>query len=222
MTAFAITERTCLHRVPERGNYDKPTIHAILDAGFVCHLGFEVDGQPYVIPTTYGRADDILYVHGSVASRMLRNVSKGVPVCVTVTHLDGLVLARSMFHHSMNYRSVVVLGTATQVQGATAKLEALKALSEHIVAGRWQEVRPPSARELRATSVLSIPLVEVSAKTRTGPPVDDDEDYSRSVWAGVIPLALRAQEPVPDNRMPGEISLPGCIETLLKRMSAVP
>jgi len=196
------TPRTRVVREAERGVYDRETVYRILDEAFLCHVGFVSDGQPFVIPTSYGRKDANLYVHGSTASRMLRQMKDGVPVCVTVTLLDGLVLARSIFNHSMNYRSVVILGGATLVDDLGEKVEALRILSEHILPGRWNDVRQPNERELKATSVLRLPIEEFSAKVRTGPPIDDQEDYSFPIWAGVIPLALGASAPVDDPRKP--------------------
>jgi nitroimidazol reductase NimA-like FMN-containing flavoprotein (pyridoxamine 5'-phosphate oxidase superfamily) len=197
-SAIAPTPRTQVKRLPERGVYERAEIYKILDEGFLCHAGFVVDGQPFVIPTGYGRAGDKLYIHGSAASRMLRSLADGVKVCVTVTLVDGLVLARSAFHHSMNYRSVVVLGTATLVEDREQKLAALRAISEQIVPGRWDEVRQPNEQELKATKVLCLQLEEVSAKVRTGPPHDEREDYELPIWAGVLPLRLAQQAPVPD------------------------
>jgi nitroimidazol reductase NimA-like FMN-containing flavoprotein (pyridoxamine 5'-phosphate oxidase superfamily) len=202
------TERTKLKRLPKRGNFDRETIYGILDEGFICHVGFAPEGQPFVIPTGYARVDDKLYIHGSQASRMLRTLSRGVDVCVTVTIVDGLVLARSAFHHSMNYRSVVVFGRATLVEDREEKMAALRALSEHIIRGRWAEVREPTEEEMKMTTVLSLPLVEASAKIRTGPPLDDEEDYALPVWAGVIPLRLEAGEPVSDERLIEGIEAP--------------
>lgn len=202
------TDRTTAKRIPKRGHYDRETIDAILDEGFICHVGFVADGQPYVIPTGYARVGDELYIHGSAASRMLRELSKGVDVCVTVTLLDGLVLARSAFHHSMNYRSVVILGTAELVTDADEKNKALEALTEHFVPGRWNDVRWPTELELKATSVLKLPITEASAKIRTGDPVDDDEDYSMNVWAGVIPLKLMLGEPIADAKLSDGIAVP--------------
>ena len=198
MSEFAPTERTEVKRLPKRGNYDRDTVYKILDSGIVCHVGFSVDGQPYVIPTNYGRAGDILYIHGSAASRMLRTLSEGIPMCVTVTHLDGLVLARSAFHHSVNYRSVVVLGTAKLVEDPAEKREALRIFTEQVMKGRWDDVRQPTEQELKGTTVLRIALEEVSAKIRTGGPVDDEEDYALPVWAGVVPLQTVAKTPEPD------------------------
>ncbi len=205
---FSQTERTTLKRLPKRGVYDRQLVYAILDEGFICHVGFVSAGKPVVIPTGYARVDDRLLIHGSAASRMLRTLKTGVDVCVTVTLLDGLVLARSAFNHSMNYRSVVVFGRATAIEEADAKLAALRALSEHMIPGRWDEVRQPTAKELKATTVLSLPLEEVSAKVRTGPPHDDEEDYALRVWAGVVPLKLVPSEPVPDPRLPSDLELP--------------
>jgi uncharacterized protein len=200
MTDRPASERTRVRREPKRGAYDRATIDAILDEGLICHLGFVHDGQPYVIPTLYARLGDELYVHGSSASRMLRTLDGGVDACLTVTLVDGIVLARSIFNHSINYRSVVVLGRATAVE-TDEKPQALEALSARLVPGRWAEVRPPAANELKATSILRLPLDEASAKVRTGPPQDNEDDYSWPVWAGVIPLALAAGDPQPDPRL---------------------
>ncbi len=201
MASELSTPRTTLKRLPKRGSHDSAVVEAILDEALVCHVGFGVEGQPYVIPTIHGRSGDRLYVHGSAASRMLNTLAGGVPVCVTVTLLDGLVMARSAFHHSMNYRSVVVLGHARLVEDAVEKLDALRVIVEHVSPGRWSEVRPPSELELKATTVLCLPIAEASAKVRTGPPIDDEEDYAWPCWAGVIPLKTLAQEPVADARL---------------------
>lgn len=208
MTTYNKTDRTTLKRLPARGHYDHEVVHAILDEGFICHVGFVVDGQPIVIPTGYGRIGNKLYIHGSQASRMLRTLKTGVAACVTVTLVDGLVLARSAFHHSINYRSVVIFGNATLVQNAEEKLAALVAFSEHVIRGRWDDVREPTEQELKATTVLVLPLEEVSAKVRTGPPIDDEADYELPVWAGVIPLRVVAGEAIPDPRLPDEIPAP--------------
>jgi nitroimidazol reductase NimA-like FMN-containing flavoprotein (pyridoxamine 5'-phosphate oxidase superfamily) len=205
---FPQTERTTLRRLPKRAVYDRELVYGILDEGFICHVGFAVDGRPFVIPTGYARVDDRLYIHGSQVSRMLRTLAQGVDVCVTVTLVDGLVLARSAFHHSMNYRSVVIFGRASIVEQRDAKLAALLAFSEHVIPGRWDEVRAPSEPELKATTVLSLPLAEVSAKVRSGPPLDDEDDYSLNVWAGVIPLNIGPGEPVSDPRLPAGIETP--------------
>jgi nitroimidazol reductase NimA-like FMN-containing flavoprotein (pyridoxamine 5'-phosphate oxidase superfamily) len=206
------TERTRLRRIPKRGHYDRETVNAVLDASFICHVGFMVDGQPYVIPTGYARHGDTLLIHGSSASRMLRNIAEGVDVCVTVTILDGLVLARSAFNHSMNYRSVVVLGKATAIKGDKEKNEALLALSEHFIRGRWDEVRLPTELELKATTVLSLPIDEASAKIREGGPVDDDEDYELDVWAGVLPMQMTTGNPIPDTKLKEGIELPSSVK----------
>ena len=203
-----MTERTQLRRLPNRGVFDRKTIYKILDEGFVCHLGFTIDGKTFVIPTGYARVGDRLLIHGSSASRMLRAMSEGIEVCATVTLIDALVLARSAFHHSVNYRSVVVLGTASLVGDEDQKIEALRAFTEHIVPGRWRDVRPPNKSELRATAVLSLPIQEASAKVRTGDPVDEEEDYALDVWAGVIPLKLRADAPKNDARLRNGINPP--------------
>ena len=209
--SYAPTTRTRVVREPDRAVYDREAVYKIVDEGFICHVGFNVDGQPFVIPTSYGRSGDNLYIHGSAASRMLRNLDGGIPVCVTVTLLDGLVLARSIFNHSMNYRSVVILGTATAVQDPAEKLAALRSLSEHILPGRWAESRYPNERELKATTALRLPITEFSAKVRQGPPVDDEEDYAFRTWAGVLPLVMVAGEPVSDARCLSEISAPGYV-----------
>src|SRR6267154_631661 len=199
------TSRTRVVREPDRGVYDRDAVYRILDEGFICHVGFNLDGQPFVIPTSYGRSGDNLYIHGSAASRMLRNLDRGIPVCVTVTLLDGLVLARSVFNHSMNYRSVVILGTATLIDNPEEKLKALLALSEHILPGRWDDSRQPNEKELKATSVLRIPIEEFSAKVRVGPTIDDEEDYAFPTWAGVVPLEMVAGAPIDDARLlPGQ------------------
>jgi len=205
---FPQTERTTLKRLPKRGVYDRQLVYGILDEGFICHVGFAVEGQPFVIPTGYARVDEQLFIHGSQVSRMLRTLSTGIDVCVTVTLVDGLVLARSAFHHSINYRSVLMFGRATIVAEREAKLAALFAFSEQVVPERWNDVREPTEQELKATTVLSLPLVEVSAKVRTGPPIDDEEDYALNVWAGVLPLRIAAGAPINDPRLPESIEPP--------------
>jgi uncharacterized protein len=202
------TPRTTLKRLPQRGSYDREVINPILDEGFVCHVGFVLDGKPFVIPTGYARSGETLFIHGSRASRMLRTLGQGVDVCVTVTLIDALVLARSAFHHSMNYRSVVVFGKATVVEDPVEKLAALLVLSEHMIPGRWADVREPTERELQLTTVLSLPLTEASAKVRTGPPLDDEEDYELPIWAGVIPLRLLAGEPQDDSSLKAGLTPP--------------
>ena len=201
MSTFTPTDRTQVKRLPKRGAYDRVTVFKILDEAFVCHVGFVVEGQPYVIPTNFGRAGDTLYLHGSAASRMLRTLSEGIPVCVTVTLVDGLVLARSAFHHSANYRSVVVLGTARLVSDPAEKMEALRLFTEHIMKGRWDDIRQPTDQEMKGTTVLAVPLEEVSAKIRTGGPIDDEEDYALPMWAGVLPLPVTPAAPIPDARL---------------------
>jgi len=202
------TTRTRVVREADRAVYDREAVYRILDEGFICHVGFNVDGQPFVIPTSYGRCGDNLYIHGSAASRMLRNLDGGIPVCVTVTLLDGLVLARSIFNHSMNYRSVVILGTATAVQDPAEKLEALRLLSEHILPGRWSDSRYPNEKELKATLALRLPINEFSAKVRQGPAIDDEDDYSFRTWAGVIPLTTVPGTPMRDERCDPSIPVP--------------
>jgi nitroimidazol reductase NimA-like FMN-containing flavoprotein (pyridoxamine 5'-phosphate oxidase superfamily) len=202
------TPRTSLKRLPQRGSYDRELIDRILDEGFICHVGFAVDSRPFVIPTGYARVGDRLFIHGSQASRMLRTLEQGIDVCVTVTLIDGLVLARSAFHHSINYRSVVVFGNARMVDDPDEKLAALRALSDHMIPGRWDDVREPDERELQLTTVLSLPLGEASAKVRTGPPLDDEADYELPVWAGVIPLRLVAGAPMDDPRLPADSEAP--------------
>jgi uncharacterized protein len=201
LTAFKPTARTTLKRLPKRAEYDHAVVYQILDEGFICHVGFIAGDKPVVIPTSYARIGHHLYVHGSAASRMLQSLEQEIDVCVTVTLIDGLVLARSAFHHSINYRSVVIFGNASLVIDPDEKINALRAFTEHIVPGRWSDVRPPNESEMRATIVLKLPLVEVSAKVRTGPPIDDDEDYALSVWAGVVPLTITAGAPINDNRL---------------------
>ena len=203
---FPQTERTTLKRLPKRGVYERELVYQILDEGLICHVGFAVDAQPFVIPTGYARVDDRLYIHGSQLSRMLRTLSGGINMTVAVTLLDGLVLARSAFHHSMNYRSVVVLATAREVGDPEQRRQALQAIVEHVAPGRSKDARPPSEKELRATLVLALPLDEASAKVRTGPPVDDEEDYALPCWAGVIPLKIAAGAPVDDPRLAAGIA----------------
>jgi nitroimidazol reductase NimA-like FMN-containing flavoprotein (pyridoxamine 5'-phosphate oxidase superfamily) len=204
---YQLTERTRARRLPERATYDRATVHAILDEGFVCHVGFVADGQPYVVPTGYARAGETLYLHGSTGSRL--GLRPGMDVCVTVTLLDGLVLARSAFHHSMNYRSVMAIGRTRPIRDPQEKEAALRALVDHIVPGRSDAVRGADRRELAATAVLALPLAEVSAKVRTGPPIDDDPDYDLPIWAGVLPLALTAGGPAPDPVLDPSVPVPG-------------
>jgi len=206
--SFTPSERTRVVREPQRGVYDRETVYKILDEGLVCHVGFSLEGQPFVIPTLFARVGDAIYFHGSAASRMLRGVSEGANVCVTVTLTDGIVLARSVFNHSMNYRSVVALGKATLVEEPQEKLEALRAFTEKILPGRWDDARQPNEKELKATSILRLPLTEASAKVRVGPPEDDAPDYALPVWAGVIPLGVVAGAPIRDEKCDLGIPLP--------------
>ena len=202
------TPRTTVRRLPDRARYDRDTVESILDEGLVCHVGFVDGGQPFVVPSAYARRGDRLVIHGSAASRMIKALAAGAPACVTVTLLDGLVLARSAFHHSMNYRSVVVLGTATEVTDPEEKGRALDAIVEHVAPGRLSSVRPPSEGEMRATRVVELPLDEASAKVRTGPPKDDEADYALGIWAGELPLRLDPLAPVADPRLAPGLSPP--------------
>jgi nitroimidazol reductase NimA-like FMN-containing flavoprotein (pyridoxamine 5'-phosphate oxidase superfamily) len=204
MNTYTPTQRTKVRRLSKRAVYDKAQVHAILDEGFLCHVGFTQDSHPFVIPTLYARSGETLYMHGSGASRMLKTLAQGVDVCLTVTLVDGFVLARSAFHHSMNYRSVTVLGRARLVAEHVEKMEALRIITDHIVPGRWDEVRGPNELEMKQTVVLALPLEEVAAKVRMGPPADDEEDYALPIWAGVVPLQTRLGDPVGDGRvLPG-------------------
>jgi len=208
LSQFPVTDRTRVKRLPKRAAYDRDRVYEILDEALVCHVGFVVDGQPYVIPTGYGRADDKLYIHGSAASRMLKSLSGGIDVCLTITLIDGLVLARSAFHHSMNYRSVVVFGTAHVIEDESEKRTALRVVTDHIVPGRWKDVREPTVQELKATLVLSLEISEASAKVRTGPPIDDEEDYELPVWGGVLPLRIVSGAPLDDGRLIDNVAPP--------------
>jgi nitroimidazol reductase NimA-like FMN-containing flavoprotein (pyridoxamine 5'-phosphate oxidase superfamily) len=216
MTATLQTERTTVRRLAKRGVYERETIEAIIDEALICHVGFVVDGKPVVIPTIHTRVGDQLYFHGSAASRMLRTLKNGVEACVTVTLLDGLVLARSAFHHSMNYRSAVVFGTAREVTDREEKVRVLEALVEHVCRGRSADVRAPNEPELRQTLVLALPLTEASAKVRTGGPVDDEEDYALPIWAGILPLQLTPQTAVADERMTTESPVPAYVSHYLR------
>jgi uncharacterized protein len=210
----APSERTRVRRMHERGHYEREAIYAILDAGLLCHVGYVAEGQPYVTPTAHWREGDHLYWHGSSASRMLRAQGAGVPVCVTVTLLDGIVFARSGFHHSMNYRSVMALGTAEMVEAPEAKLAALEAFTDRVAPGRWGEIRPPSVQELKATTIMRLALDEASAKVRTGPPGDDEADYALPCWAGVLPITMRPGMPEPDPRLKPGTAVPDYLGTL--------
>jgi len=206
--SFAVSDRTRVVREANRAVYDRDAIYKILDEGLVCHVGFAAEGQPFVIPTMFARVGDAIYFHGSAASRMLRGAGAGFPVCITVTLADGIVLARSVFNHSMNYRSVVVLGTATMIGDPAEKLAALRAFTEKLIPGRWEDARQPNEQELKATSILKLPLTEVSAKVRTGGVEDDAADYALSVWAGIIPLRLVADAAIRDERCDASIPTP--------------
>jgi nitroimidazol reductase NimA-like FMN-containing flavoprotein (pyridoxamine 5'-phosphate oxidase superfamily) len=208
MEELSVTERTRLRRMPKRAEYDRAVVNEIIDQALFCHIGFVHNDAPFVIPTLHVRIDDALYVHGSAASRMLRTAAAGIPLCVTVTHFDALVLARSAFHHSVNYRSVVVLGSATEITEPSEKNRVLEALVEHIVPGRWRDARPPAPQELAATSVLRLPITEASAKVRPGGPLDDEEDYALPIWAGIIPLHTITGVPIVDDRLSAGIELP--------------
>jgi nitroimidazol reductase NimA-like FMN-containing flavoprotein (pyridoxamine 5'-phosphate oxidase superfamily) len=203
-----LTKRTELRRIPDRGSRDWGKINEILDAGFLAHVGFCVEDQPFVIPTLYGRDGQRLYLHGSAASRMLRELETGIPACVTVTLVDGLVLSRSAFDHSMNYRSVVAFGKARKISDPEQKIRSLRIISEHLIAGRWQDVRGPSEKELKATTVLEFLIDEASSKVRTGPPLDEESDYGLPVWAGVLPLKMQSGPPIPDENLIDGVTLP--------------
>jgi nitroimidazol reductase NimA-like FMN-containing flavoprotein (pyridoxamine 5'-phosphate oxidase superfamily) len=217
-----LSKRTELRRIPDRGSHDWETIHQILDTGFLAHVGFCVDSQPFVIPTLYGRDGERLYLHGSAASRMLRELETGIPACVTVTLVDGLVLARSAFEHSMNYRSVVAFGTARKVGDAAQKLESLRVISEHLIAGRWADVRGPSENELTATTVFEFSMEEASSKVRSGPPLDDENDYGLAVWAGVLPLEIRSRPPIPDDKLIENVAIPDYVRRYGTRLDGRP
>jgi uncharacterized protein len=209
MAEFKQTDQTKVRRLAERGKYDHETVYSILDEGFICHVGFiATDGRPVVIPTAFGRVDDRVYIHGSAGSRMQRMLATGIDVCITVTLVDGLVLARSGFNSSINYRSVVIMGKAKPVVDPEEKARALYVFSEHLLPGRWDEIRGPSEKELKQTSVLAIDLDEVSAKVRTGPPHDDEEDYALPVWAGVLPIEVKFGEAEPDPKLADGAGVP--------------
>jgi nitroimidazol reductase NimA-like FMN-containing flavoprotein (pyridoxamine 5'-phosphate oxidase superfamily) len=207
MNTYIPTQRTKVRRLSKRAVYDKAQVHAILDEGFLCHVGFTQDSQPFVIPTLYARSGETLYMHGSGASRMLKTLAQGVDVCLTVTLVDGYVLARSAFHHSMNYRSVTVLGRARLVTELAEKMEALRIITDHVVPGRWDEVRGPNELEMKQTVVLALPLEEVAAKVRMGPPADDEEDYALPIWAGVVPIHTQLGDPVGDGRVLPDVKM---------------
>lgn len=211
MPEFPKTKRNQIQRLPKRGEYRKDAIYKIVDEALICHVGFVQEGQPFVIPTIHAREGDTLYLHGARASRMLRHIQKGNPVCIEITLLDGIVFARSVFHSSLNYRSVVLFGTGRVVEPEDEKLHALEVMIKHIAPGRWEEARQPNPKELAITSVVAIPIESASAKIRTGPPADDEEDYQLPVWAGILPLQLQSLEPVADPRLDEGISVPAYI-----------
>lgn len=212
--AFPKTARNTVKRIPKRGEYDRATIYPIIDAALVCHVGFVVDEQPYVIPTIHARREDTLLLHGSTASRLLKQMGRGAPLCITFTHLDGLVLARSTFHSSMNYRSAVVFGQGRLLESEAEKLAALTVLTEHLLPGRWADTRQPTPLELKGTSVVEVTIESASAKIRTGPPADDEEDYGLPIWAGVLPLEQRWLAPLADPRLGADITLPAYLQSL--------
>jgi nitroimidazol reductase NimA-like FMN-containing flavoprotein (pyridoxamine 5'-phosphate oxidase superfamily) len=214
--AFRQTSRSRVRRLPARARYDAETIYAILDAGFICHVGYVIDGEPYVTPTAYWREGNHLYWHGSHASRMVKVAGSGALVCIAVTHLDGLVAARSGFHHSLNYRSVMLFGKPQRIDDPAAKRAALDAFIERLYPGRTQEIRPPTRQELKATTVIAMAIDEASAKVRTGPPLDDEADYALRVWAGVIPVEMRYGQPIADERLPKSIALPDYLKRLVR------
>ncbi len=208
--------RSKVKRVPKRAHYDEATIHAILDAGQICHIGFIHNGRPVVIPTIYGRSGNVLFIHGATVSRMITELSKGIDIALSVAHVDGLVLARSAFHHSMNYRSAVLFGAAILVENHEKSM-ALKVISDHLIPGRWEEVREPNEKELKATSVLKITIEEGSAKVRTGDPVDDEEDYDLDIWAGVLPFQTLIGEPIPDLKLKKGLTVPASVLNFRKK-----
>src|ERR1700741_194579 len=212
-------KRSELRRIPNRGSHDWEAINRILDAGFLAHVGFCVDGQPFVIPTLYGRDGERLYLHGSAASRMLRNLETGISACVTVTLVDGLVLARSAFNHSMNYRSVIAFGAARKIADREQKIKALRIISEHLIVGPWEDVREPSETELKATAVLEFSIEEASSKVRSGPPIDDQRDYELSVWAGVLPLEMKSRSPIPDDKVVKSVVVPDYVRRFDARIN---
>ncbi len=215
MTQFSSTEKSKVKRLAKRGCYDRETIYKILDEGIICHVSFVLNGQPFIIPTAYVRAGDDLYIHGSKANRMMNLLNEGADACISVTLMDGYVLARSAFHHSMNYRSAVLFGKAKIVEDRNEKIMALKEFSEHFIPGRWDDVRTPNDKELDATIVLKFSIDEASAKIRTGPPADDKEDYALDIWAGVIPFKITAGEPVPDSVLKESIPIPGYLSKFI-------
>ncbi len=217
MTKYTRTRKTRIKRLPKRGHYDHETIHRILDEALICHVGFVENGQPYVIPINFARVDDNLILHGAKASRLLKHIEAGNPVCVEATIVDGLVLARSVFHHSVNYRSVVLFGTGRAIEDEHEKMAALEAVTEHLIPGRWREARLPNRKELNATRVVSIKIDEASAKVRVGPPIDEQEDYVLPIWAGILPLHEIPASPIRDELQSTNFPLPGYIAGYSRR-----
>ena len=217
MKELTITERTKIKRLPKRAAYDTVTIYSILDEAFICHVGFKIKEQVYIIPTAYGRKDDFLFIHGSQKSRMLNSIKNGEDICISVTLTDGIVLARSAFHHSINYRSVIIFSKGEEIIESAEKTEALKVIIDHIMPGRWEDVREPNKKELKATSVFKFKIDEASAKVRTGPPVDDEEDLRLNVWAGVLPLRVTAEKPVKDSYLGDDVLLPEYLEVKIPK-----
>lgn len=217
MSEFARTTLNQVRRHPDRARYDRDAVYAIVDEALVCYVGFVQDGQPYVIPTHHARLDDVLYLHGAPASRLLKQIAAGHPVCVSVALVDGLVLARSAYNHSVNYRSAVLFGHGRPVESGAEKLKALELLTEHVAPGRWQEVRPPTERELAATAVVAIVVESAAAKVRNAPPGDEAEDTQLPIWAGVLPLKIQALEPLADPKLPSGVPLPESVAALLRR-----
>ncbi len=213
-----VTKKTKVKRSPKRGFYDKETIYKILDNHFVCQIAFVYEGYPVVIPTIYGRDDDKLYIHGATVSRMLLELEKGVPMSINITQTDGIVLARSAFHHSLNYQSVTIFGQASIVTDENERYKALKLISDQIIPYRWEEVRSPSKKELKATKILKIPIMEASAKIRKGPPSDEKEDYNLPIWAGEIPITSIMQNPISDSKLKEGIPIPESVKKLMKNM----
>ena len=205
------SNRSKINRLPSRSFYDKETINKIIDEALYCHVSFVHSNQPYIIPTIHARMNDRIVLHGAKGSRLMKHIAEGNEICIAITHMDGLVLARSVFHHSMNYRSVVIFGKGKLLENKVEKLEALKTITEHLISGRWEDARKPNEKELNATTVVSIDINEASAKIRTGPPIDDDEDYKLSVWAGVIPISQKFDSPMNDPKLNEDIVLPNYI-----------
>ena len=211
---FTKSNRSTVNRLRERGSYDKKTIYNIIDTAYYCHVCFVNNDQPFIIPTIHARIDDEIILHGAIASRLLKHVQSGKDVCIAITHIDGLVLARSVFHHSMNYRSVVLFGKGKLIKDASQKIKAAKAITDHIMPGRWNDTRHPNQKELDSTSFVSVKIEDASAKIRTGPPIDEEEDYLLSVWAGEVPILQVKKQPIPDIKLGGNIDIPDYLRKL--------